>query len=89
MRNPNRIFPLYNKLAAAHQALIPDWRFLQFMSNFFGWLQSTKKIDPFFIEDDELDGFLTEFFEDSGLGIYPRLGSPAAGSRARARTEKK
>ena len=85
MRDPNRIFPLYNKLAAAHQALIPDWRFLQFMSNFFGWLQCTKKIDPFFIEDDEVEDFINEFFEDSTYG----LGRPAAGIRARARTKKK
>lgn len=69
MRDPNRIFPLYNKLAAAHQSIIPDWRFLQFMSNFFGWLQCTKKIDPFFIEDDEVEEFINEFFEDSTYGL--------------------
>ena len=64
MRNPERLKPLYEKLAVVHQDNIPDWRFLQFMDNFLNWIKVTKKIDPFFIEDDELPELITEFFGD-------------------------
>lgn len=47
MRDPNRIYPLLDKLARAWKKQ-PDLRFGQFMTNLF--YQCGR--DPFYIEDD-------------------------------------
>lgn len=54
MRDPNRIFPMMNKIAALWQEKVPDWRFGQLMCNFF----DTFRYDPFYTEDEE---FLKKF----------------------------
>lgn len=64
MRDPNRLTSLYETLESIHKDNIPDWRFLQFMDNFMNWVKMTKKIDPFFVEDDELLALISEFFGD-------------------------
>ena len=30
----------------------PDWRYCQLMMNFLGWIAHEKKLDPFFIEEN-------------------------------------
>lgn len=58
MRDPNRIFPMMNKMAILWQEKVPDWRFSQLMMNFLGWLGR----DPFYMEDEEFFKKFEEFF---------------------------
>ena len=64
MRDPNRLTATYKTLESLHRNNIPDWRVLQFMFNLLNWITMAKKIDPFFIEDDELPALISEFFGD-------------------------
>ena len=61
MRNPNRLDNFYFQLREIHKTKFPDWRFGQLMSNFFGWLYETKKIDLFFPEEDKMLEYFKEF----------------------------
>lgn len=58
MRNPNRIKPFLETLEKAWNK-VPDWRFGQLMSNFFNCLD----IDPFFLEEEDMEKKLIDFFE--------------------------
>ncbi len=40
---------------------MPDWRVGQFWMNFLVWIQSEKKRDLFFPEEDEMLTYLKEF----------------------------
>lgn len=61
MRDPNRLDTFYATIRNIHRTTFPDWRFGQLMSNFFGWLYETKKIDLFFPEEDEMLKYFKEF----------------------------
>lgn len=61
MRDPNRLDNFYFQLREIHKTKFPDWRFGQLMSNFFGWLYETKKIDLFFPEEDKMLEYFKEF----------------------------
>jgi len=63
MRDANRLYPFYNKLAEIHIKHFPDWRFGQFIDNFRRWMQYKKHIDIFFPEEEELSKLLDEFVE--------------------------
>lgn len=63
MRNPDRIDEFTNELNRIWKTYYTDWRFGQFMSNFFSWLYSVKKIDMFFPEEDKMLEYLKEFTE--------------------------
>lgn len=60
MRDIKRIKPFCDTLAEAWSE-VPDWRFGQFASNFLGFVYEKTKIDPFFLEDDELEKLLKDF----------------------------
>ncbi len=63
MRDPERITEFTNKLRSYWADRIPDWRFGQFISNFFGFIFSrTDYKDVFFIEDEEMSALLDDFF---------------------------
>ena len=62
MRKIERIKEFTDELAVLWEKYIPDWRFGQFMSNFFGWLASEKGIDLFFPEEKDMIKYLKEFF---------------------------
>lgn len=62
MRDPKRIEPFAQKLAACWQQ-VPDWRFGQLMSNFLGFAYEKSKKDIFFIEENEMESLLDEFFK--------------------------
>ena len=54
MRDPNRIFPFCNKLAAAWQTYYPDLRFWQFISIVAGNMESKYfRQDPFYAEESD------------------------------------
>ena len=61
MRDPNRLDNFFFFLIEIHKTQFPDWRFGQLMSNFFGWLYETKKIDLFFPEEDKMLDYFKEF----------------------------
>ena len=61
MRNPNRLDSFYDELKRMHKEYIPDWRFGQFCSNFFGWLGRKKRIDLFFPEEGEMLEYIKEY----------------------------
>lgn len=61
MREPNRLDKFYDEMKKIHKKSFPDWRFLQLMSNFMGWIYSEYGKDPFFIEEDTMIKCLREF----------------------------
>lgn len=71
MRNPNRLDSFYDELKKIHKEVIPDMRFGQLMMNFLGFVNSTKKRDPFFPEEDEM---LKLFKEYTNSLLYKREG---------------
>ena len=60
MRDVGRMEPFSAKLIDCWSEY-PDWRFGQFICNFFGWLVSEKGIDPFFPEEDKMAELLDEY----------------------------
>lgn len=61
MRDPNRLDEFYDRLKELHKEYIPDWRFGQFCSNFFGWLYQEKQVDLFFPEEDAMIKYIEEY----------------------------
>ena len=57
MRDPKRIYDFCIKLAAFWSEE-PDWRFGQLICNVLG----TSKIDPFFLEEDEMLELFENYF---------------------------
>ena len=53
MRDPNRLDSSYAQLCEMHKTYFPDMREGQFLLNLLGWINSTKKRDPFFVESKE------------------------------------
>ena len=64
MRDPNRLDNFYMTLCKIHKESFPDLRFGQLMSNFFGWLASTKQVDLFFPEEDKMLEYLKEYIKE-------------------------
>lgn len=60
MRDPNRLDNFYDEMKKLHMEYFPDLRFGQLISNFFGWIWQTYKIDVFFPEEDRM----IELFKD-------------------------
>lgn len=71
MRNPDRLDSFYDELKKIHKKSFPDMRFGQLMMNFLGFVNSTKKRDPFFPEEDEM---LKLFKEYTNSLLYKREG---------------
>lgn len=67
-RSADRLDGFYDVLKDVHRKHFPEWRFGQFMLNFLGWVNSVKKRDPFFPEEDEMLMYVREYGEK--LGMY-------------------
>lgn len=65
MRDPKRLNDFYVRLRKLHANYFPDWRFGQFMSNFFGWLYSEKQIDCFFPEEDKMIKYIEQYCKEN------------------------
>lgn len=65
MRNPKRLDTFYDEWCYLHKKYVPDWRFGQLCSNFFGWLMSEKGKDLFFPEENEMIELLQEFLHEA------------------------
>lgn len=63
MRNPDRLDRFYKELRNIHKSELPDWRFGQFMMNFFSYLAG-KGIDPFFPEESKMIGYLHDYIKE-------------------------
>ena len=61
IRDPNRLNDFYKEVTRLHMTYMPNWRAGQFWMNFLDWMQSEKKQDPFFPEEDEILTYLKEF----------------------------
>lgn len=61
MRDPNRLDLFYQTLKEIHKQSFPDLRFGQFMFNFMGWLQSEKKNDGFYYEENRMIKCIKEY----------------------------
>ena len=59
MRDPKRLCELSYEIQKGHEKF-PDWRFMQFMLNFFSWHMTVYKTDGFYVEDKD---FLKRFEE--------------------------
>lgn len=61
IRNPNRLYEFYRELQEIHITKYPDLRFGQMISNLFLWITNEKKVDPFFVEDENMEEYIKEF----------------------------
>lgn len=61
MRDPSRINIFCGRLAALWQK-VSDWRFGQLIINAFSVLEEND--DPFYIEDEEMIEYLTDYIEE-------------------------
>lgn len=64
MRDPNRIDAFCEVLKETWHR-VPDLRFGQLMSNFFGDVITATKRDIFFIEDEEMQEYLEKYFKET------------------------
>ena len=60
MRDINRIEGICNKISEIWKNYCPDWRFMQLMNNFMGWLGH----DGFYIEDDKFIERFNEYIKE-------------------------
>lgn len=67
MRDLNRLYDFYKILTTIHMRKFPDWRFGQFMYNFFNWMYTEKNKDIFFPEEEEMLEYLKEFAGITGI----------------------
>lgn len=67
MRNPERLDSFYSELCEIHKKSFPDMRFGQFMLNALGWINSTKKIDPFFPKENMMMELLKEYANSNSM----------------------
>ena len=61
MRKLERIDEFTTELNRVWKTYYPDWRFGQFMSNFFGFVSGIKGVDIFFPEESEMLKYLKEY----------------------------
>lgn len=61
MRNPERLDKFYSELCEVHKRSFPNMREGQFLLNALGWINSTKRRDPFFPESEEMLELFKEY----------------------------
>ena len=67
IRNPERLDNFYSQLCEIHKKSFPDMREAQYMLNLLGWINSTKKRDPFFIETQEFLEYAKEYANSNSM----------------------
>lgn len=65
MRNIERLDEFYGTMCEAHKKYAADQREGQFAMNFWGWVATTKKRDPFFPEHGEAMNLLDEYVKSN------------------------
>ena len=61
MRDKERIFPICAVIGHAWREVCPDWRFMQLMNNFIGWLGTPS----FYMEDEDFIKKFKQFMEEN------------------------
>lgn len=61
MRSKDRINPFLYEIGTIWKESFCDIRFGQLICNFFSWIASEKKIDPFYIEEGKMLELFTEY----------------------------
>ena len=56
-----------DELKEIHKKSFPDMRYGQFMMNALGFINSTKKRDPFFPEEDEMLNLIKEYANTNSM----------------------
>ena len=69
MRDPNRLFKIYDVIYHYHSDN-PDLRFMQLLNNFFRWHYQKYRTDGFYIEDDEFIKRFVEFQKETMTAHY-------------------
>ena len=64
MRDPNRLYNFYNELQCIHMKH-PHMRFGQLVYNFTKWLDDTKNIDIFYLEENDLLTLFKEYMKEA------------------------
>ena len=64
MRKSERLDYFYDEMSRLHKKYLPQWRFGQLCSNFFGWLMSAQGRDIFFPEEDEMLKWFKEYLKE-------------------------
>ena len=67
MRDINRLDDFYLQLCNIHKKSFPDMREAQYMLNLLGWINSTKKRDPFFIETQEFLEYAKQYANSNSM----------------------
>ena len=67
MRKVERLDKFYDELKEIHKKSFPDMRFGQLMMNFLGFVNSTKKRDPFFPEEEEMLELFKEYANSNSM----------------------
>ena len=67
IRNPERLDNFYSQFCEIHKKSFPDMREAQYMLNLLGWINSTKKRDPFFIETQEFLEYAKEYANSNSM----------------------
>ena len=67
MRDPARLDSVYLQLCEIHKKSFPDMRLGQFLLNALGLINSTKKRDPFFPEEDEMVELFKEYANSNSI----------------------
>ena len=63
MRDPNRLDIFYERLTEIHKTYFPDWRFGQFIINFYSWYYNEYRRDVFYVEDEFILDDIKKFAE--------------------------
>lgn len=64
MRKSERLDYMYDEMCRLHKKYVPQWRYGQLCSNFFGWLMNVQRRDLFFPEEDEMLRWLKEYIKE-------------------------
>lgn len=67
IRDINRLDKFYSQLCEIHKKSFPDMRLGQFLLNALGWINNTKKRDPFFPEEDEMVELFKEYANSNSM----------------------
>ncbi len=67
IRKAERLDKFYEELKNIHKKSFPDMRFGQFILNALGWINSTKKCDPFFPEEKEMLDLIKEYANSNSM----------------------
>lgn len=64
MKKSDRLDYMYDEMCRLHKKYVPQWRYGQLCSNFFGWLMNVQGRDLFFPEEDEMLKWFKQYIKE-------------------------